>query len=166
MVAIPFIIMAATAAITAYGAVSSAKAQSASYKNQAKADQYNATVNSQNADASEAAGSANELALRRQNEQRMGAIRAQIGAKGGGFTGTNLALVDQDASNMELDALNTRYRGQMEARGLLSEANLDQYGAITSNQNAGRVMRAGYLGAASSALGSFANYSRAGQGSI
>jgi hypothetical protein len=150
--------MAASAAMAAYGSISSAQAQAASYKSQAKAEAYNVQAENQNAAAAQQAASANELATRRTNDQRMGNIRAAVGEYGGGFTGTNRALLDQDASNMELDALNTRYRGAMEAHGMLSQANLDQYQSSVAGMNASSSMRAGYVGAAASALGTASNY--------
>jgi hypothetical protein len=149
--------LAASAAVSAAGAIQSSRAQSASYKSQADAARYNAEVNMGNATAAETAASANELAMRRQNDQRMGAMRAQA-AESGGFTGTNLEVLNQSATNMELDALNTRYRGQMEARGMLAAANLDEYQARGADMNARSSITGGYLGAAASALGSVSNY--------
>lgn len=148
----------ASAATAAYGAISSAQAQRASYKSQQQAENYNATANQQNANAAEAAASANELAMRRQNDQRMGEIRAAIASGAGGFSGTAGELADQDASNMELDALNTRYRGTLQAHGMLAQSNLDQYQGEVAGMNASSAMRAGYIGAASSALGTMSNY--------
>lgn len=158
MAALPVVMLAASAAMSAAGAISSARAQSASYKSQATAEAYNAAVNRDNANSAENAASANELALRRTNAQRMGAIRAQIGSTGGGFVGTNTELADQDAANMELDALNTRYRGAMQARGLMAEANLDDFQSRVSRANASSAMTAGYIGAGANVLGSAANY--------
>lgn len=158
MAAIPVVLAIASAATAAYGAVSSAQAQSASYKSQQQAANYNATANQQNANAAEAAASANELAMRRANDQRMGEIRAAIASGAGGFSGTAGELADQDASNMELDALNTRYRGTLQAHGMLAQSNLDQYQASVAGMNASTSMRAGYIGAAASALGAASNY--------
>jgi HD superfamily phosphodiesterase len=161
MAFVPLAIMVASAVVGAAGAISSSKAQAASYKSQAEANNYNATVNRDNANAAMNAASANELAQRRTNAQRLGAMRAQIGSNGGGFVGTNLELADQDAATAELDALDTRYRGQMQARGLLAEANLDDFQAKAARLNASSATTAGYYGAASSILGSASNYSNA-----
>jgi len=149
--------LAASAAVGAAGAISSSRAQAASYKSQEQAAKYNAEVNMGNATAAETAASANELAQRRLNDQRMGAMRAQA-AESGGFGGTNAEVLSQSATNMELDALNTRYRGQMQARGLLAQANLDEYQSQVAEMNRGSSIRAGYIGAASSALGAASNY--------
>src|SRR5690348_16845388 len=99
--------LAASAAVGAAGAISASRAQAASYKSQEQAARYNATVNMTNANTAAGAASANELAQRRVNDQRMGAMRAQAAEGGGGFTGTNIEVLDQSARNMEMDALNT-----------------------------------------------------------
>ena len=158
MAFVPIAIMVASAAMSAYGAMSASKAQAASYKSQQQAANYNATVNQQNAMAAEAAGSANELAERRLNDQRMGVLRARAAESGGGFTGTNVGALDQAAANMELDALNTRYRGTMQARGMLAQANLNEFQANVAGQNAGYATESGYFNAASGILSSAANY--------
>ena len=151
------IAMASAAAVSAAAAVRSSQAQAASYKTQEQAAKYNAATNMQNANAAGMAASANELAMRRLNDQRMGAMRAQA-AESGGFTGTNLELLNQSATNMELDALNTRYRGQMQARGLLSAANMDAYQAKGAAMNADSAITGGYLSAAGAALGGVNSY--------
>lgn len=158
MAAAPLVLMAASAAMAAYGAISSAQAQSASYKSQQQAANYNAAVNRQNAMSAEAAASANELNQRRQNDQIMGAQRARIAESGGGFTGTNVGALEQSGANLELSALNTRYSGAMQARGLLAESNLNQYQGQVAGMNASSAMTSGYIGAAAGALGAASNY--------
>ena len=151
---------AASTAIAAYGAVSAAQAQAQSYKSQQNAANYNATVNKQNADAAMAAASANELAQRRENDQRMGMERARVAKSGGGFVGTNVGVLAQSGANLELSALNTRYQGAMQGRGLLAEANLQQYQGIVAGNNASAARTAGYVGAASSALSGTYSYGK------
>ena len=158
MAAVPIIIMAASAAMAAYGSIKSAQAQSASYKSQANAAAYNAEADRQNANAAEGAASANEMAERRQNDQRLGAMRASVAASGGGFSGTNINALNQAETNMDLDALNTRYQGYAQAHGLLSNANLQDLQQKNAMNNASTSMQAGYIGAASQALGSASNY--------
>jgi hypothetical protein len=148
----------ASAATAAYGAISSAQAQSASYRSQQQAANYNAQANQQNAAAAQSAASANELAMRRANDQRMGEIRAAVAQGTGGFSGSARELVDQDAANAELDALNTRYRGTLQAHGMLAQSNLDEYQSSVAGMNAASATRAGYIGAAASALGASSNY--------
>lgn len=158
MAALPLVMLAASAATSAYGAISSAQAQSASYKSQADAAKYNAAVEQQNATAAETAASANELAMRRNNNQTLGAQRARVAESGGGFSGTNINALNQSGANLELDALNTQYQGVMQARGLMAQSNLDQFQAQVASKNAKSAKRAGYISAAASVLGDTANY--------
>jgi hypothetical protein len=151
------IAVATSAAVAAAGAIRAGQAQSASYKSAAAAARYNAQAEMQNATTAQQAASANEMALRRQNDARMGAMRAEA-AESGGYTGTNLELLDQSATRMELDALNTRYRGQGQATGMLAQANLDAYQARVDRMNASSAVTAGYYGAASQVLGAASNY--------
>jgi len=154
----PVVLMAVSAAVAAYGAISSAQAQAASAKSQQQAANYNATVEKQNAMSAEAAASANEMNMRRQNDQILGAQRARVAESAGGFTGTNVGVLNQSGANLELSALNTRYQGTMQARGLLAQSNLDQYQGKVAGMNASSAMRAGYIGAAASALGATSSY--------
>lgn len=157
MAFLPVVLMAASAAVGAVGAINQGKVAAANANSQAAAARYNTQAEMQNATSAQQAASANEMALRRQNDQRMGAMRAGA-AENGGFTGSNLELLDQSATNMELDALNTRYRGQAQASGLMSQANLDAYQARVASANARSDLTGSYFGAASQALGAFSNY--------
>lgn len=159
MAFLPVVFAVASAAVSAYGAISAAKAQSASYKSSAEAANYNATVNKQNAMSAEAAASANELNIRRQNDQILGRERASVGESAGGFTGTNVGVLAQNGANLELNALNERYKGKIQANALLAGANMNEFQANVANQNASASTTAGYFGAASSALGAVSSYS-------
>lgn len=155
------IVMAATAAISAYGALQQSKVQSANAKSAQAAANYNATVDKQNAMSAEAAGSARELAMRRQNDQIMGRERAAVGESGGGFTGTNVGVLAQNGTNLELNALNERYNADMQGRGLLSAANEQEFQANVAGQNASAFKTDGYIGAASAALSGASSYANA-----
>lgn len=161
MAFLPIIVMAASAAISAYGAISAGKAQAASAKSAQNAANYNATVDKQNAMSAEAAGSANELAMRRQNDQILGKERASAIEGTGGTGGTTAGVLIQNGANLELNALNERYASTMKGRGLLANAQLDEFQANVAGQNASAATRASYIGAASSALGSVSSYSNA-----
>ena len=160
MAFLPVALMAVSAATAAYGAISASQAQSASYKSSAAAANYNATVNKQNAMSAEAAASANELNIRRQNDQILGRERGSVGESAGGFTGTNVGVLAQNGANLELNALNERYKGKIQANALLAGANMNEFQANVAGQNAGSAMTAGYIGAASSALSAYSNYAR------
>jgi hypothetical protein len=152
-------IMAASAAVTAVGAVSAAQAQRQSFESQQQAAVYNATIQKQNADAAMAAASANELSQRRDNDVKLSFERGRMIESGGGLVGTNVGALDQSATNLELAALNTRYRGAVTAVGDMQQSTLDQYSASVAKSNASSANTAGYIGALGGALGSAANYS-------
>ena len=161
MAAIPvavWIMMAASTAVAAYGAVQSGKAQEASYKTQANADKYNAEVNAMNAQQAAQEGNAREELARRRARTVMGEQRAAIGENLGSYTGTSLGVIEQSGTQAELDALNERYGGAMESRGLLAQSELNKYQAKGALMNAGSARRAGYTSAASSLLSSASSY--------
>lgn len=158
MAAAPLILMAASAAVSAVGAISAAQAQRASFQSQKTMANYNATVQQQNANAAMSAASANEQAMRRDNEVKLSFERGRMIESGGGLVGTNVGALDQAGTNLELSALNLRYRGAMEARGDLQQSVYDEYQANIAGQNASRANASGYIGAVGSALGTAANY--------
>jgi hypothetical protein len=151
-------IMVASMVVSAVGAISAAQAQKASYKSQQQAATYNSTVERENANAAMAAASANELAQRRDNDVKLSFERARMVESGGGLVGTNVGALNQAGANLELSALNTRYRGAVTAVGDLQQSTLDQYQSQVAGMNASSAERAGYIGAAGSALSIAANY--------
>lgn len=151
-------VLIASAVVSAIGAYSAGQAQKNSALSAQQAANYNATVDKQNAAAAEQAGSARELAMRQQNDQIMGQERASVGESGGGFTGTNVGVLAQNGTNLELNALNSRYNSTMQARGLLSQSTEQEYQGMAAGMNASSDNTASYLGAASSALGATSNY--------
>jgi hypothetical protein len=56
---------------------------------------------------------ARELAVRRDAAQTLGEQRAAVAESGTGFGGSNGLIMAQDSALAELDALNTRYEGQL-----------------------------------------------------
>ena len=89
------ILLAASAAVGALGAIHSAQAQSASYKSAAAAASYNTQASMQNAITAEQAASANELAMRRSNDQRMGSEVPRLCAIS--TTGREACVTDSDS---------------------------------------------------------------------
>lgn len=69
-----------------------------------------------------AQSTADEEAQRRQARLLHGAQAAALAQSGTGMDGSNEQIMSQSAAMAELDALNIRYRGQMESRGLLARA--------------------------------------------
>jgi len=152
-------LMIASAAVSAVGAISSAQAQASSYRSQQQAANYNATISRDNANAAMASASANEQAQRRDNDVKLSFERARMIESGGGLVGTNVGALAQSGTNLELSALNTRYRGTVAATGDLQQSVYDEYQANVAGQNARSAQTSGWIGAIGGALGTAANYS-------
>lgn len=152
------IIAAIGAAVSAYGAVQQSRATEATYKAQAKADETNSIIQAQNAQAAQAQATAREEQRRRVARQVLGEQRAAIAEAGGLGGGTYVGVVEQSAANAELDALNERYAGVMEGRGLITASNDSQFRARAGRMNASSARTAGNIGAASSIIGGASNY--------
>lgn len=139
--------------------------QQAQYKAQADANAYNAAVAKQRAESAQAAYGQREEQQRRENRLLLGKARAAAAESHTGLTGTNADVLEQNAVWQELDALNIRYAGDLEATALKNEAGLDtwQQGVNLSSADytGGAIKRArtsGYLGMAGSLLSSAGNY--------
>lgn len=162
----------ASAGVGAYGAIQQSEAQAQAAENQARAQQYQAELNQRNeqvannnAKAAYEQSNAREEAVRRRANAFFGEKMAGIAQSGTGFDGSNLASIEQDRVNAELDALNVRYEGDTQAKGLMvtaqnygAQANLDTMAANQSNANAGAYRTAGYISAGSQLLSAPAKY--------
>ncbi len=143
---------AASAVIGAYSAYQGGKNQEVMAKAQANADEFNAETGRQNAAATRQQADAREEAQRRQARQRLGEQRAALSQAGAGLSGSAADVYGQSATNAELDALNIRYEGDIQARGLLIGAQQDQMQAGISRINGRTARQAGTLNAASNLL--------------
>jgi hypothetical protein len=144
MAAAPFLLIAG-AAMSAIGALSAASAQ----KNAAD---YNADVAKRNALIARQQASANEAAQRRDASRALGKMRAGYGASGVvGSEGTPLDVLEDSVATAELDALNIRYSGELEAMGYQDEARLQKMRGKAA-------MREGYFKAGSAILGGMSSY--------
>lgn len=151
---------AGVAAVGAYSSISQGDAQSASYKRAAAADDFNAQMMRAKSGNALRVADANEEATRRGSARAMGATRAALTEAGIGSEGSAADIVQQSSQDAELDALNVRYKGQLESTGYLDQANLDEFSAKGNRENAGNAKTAGYLGAASSVLSAYGGYQR------
>lgn len=143
----------AAAAVAAVGAVYSAQTASNNAKAQAQAEDYNAAVMANNAEAARRAAAAKEDAFRSDSRQFLAKQRAAAVQSGfDSATGSTSLLLEQSADSAELDALMIRHSGEMEARGYSAQSVLDRYSASVSRNNARRAIGAGYVNAASSLL--------------
>jgi hypothetical protein len=63
-------------------------------------------------------------------------------------------VIRQSEINAQMDALNIRYRGQLERKQYIDQGNLDAYYAKVYKQNANNSIWGGFLGAGTSLLSS------------
>lgn len=142
---------AASAAIAAYGVYQGGKNAEAMAKGQAQADEYNAEIDRQNAVAAQQQANAREEAQRRLARQALGEQRAALSQAGIGLSGSAADIYRQSATNAELDALNIRYEGGLQTRGLLAQSELGRQSARMARIN-GRIERRGANLSAASTL--------------
>jgi len=144
--------MAASAVVGAIGAMDSANASASNYNAQAQAAQTNATIARNNAQGAQRAANANEEASRRKSAYALSQQRAAIGQSGVAFEGSPLDVLGQSVGNAELDALNIRYQGQLQAANYLNQGMMSDAQAGAYQQSASNAEDAGELGAATSLL--------------
>lgn len=148
-----------SAVVGAIGQISQASAGAASQRNAAAAADYNATVNWQNAENARLAANANEEQERREAAMKKGSQIASLAENGIDLSsGTGTDLVNQSSLNTEMNALNIRYQGALQARAYESGATLDDFQARNARSNADSIETAGYIGAAGSVLSGVGNY--------
>lgn len=155
-------LMLAGSAVGALGALQSGYAQAGQYNAQAGAAAYNRDLARQNADTVSAQANAREEQIRREGRQTLGAQRGAIAESGTGFTGSNLDIMQQDAANLALDALNARYEGALSRTSYENEAAGQEYQRKAAKKAAGNAKIAGWIGAGSSLLSGSGNYLKAG----
>jgi hypothetical protein len=137
--AIPFIIMGVVAAM---GAVASMQQG----EQEAKANEFNARIQEQNAAAALDEGAAEEARRRRLGKLALAEDRANVGASGLLAEGSPLDLQESNAAQLEIYALQAKREAQLRARGFTVQSQLDTYSAGVSRTR-------GKMGAAQALLG-------------
>lgn len=150
------IALVATAATQAVGAIAEGQAQKEAYKAQANVNEYNAKVSEMNAQIARNNASVREEALRRKSRQVLGQQRGAIAQAGIAFSGSALDIIEQSSVMAELDALNTRYEGDLQSRGLLATAAGERYQAEANRINAKNAEKASYIKAGASVASAYA----------
>jgi hypothetical protein len=145
-------------AMSAIGAIQQGQAQADSQRAQAQANEYNAIVARNNAVVAQEQSNAKEEAQRRHFGELQGQARAGIAQSGTGFDGSNADILKQNAINNELDALTIRYQGENQAKGLVAQAQLDQYNASVNRQNASAAETGGFLNAGAALMSGYSKY--------
>lgn len=152
--ALPF----AAAGFQAIGAISSAQSSARAQEAQAGMYDYQAAMDRQRAAVAYQQGGAQEEQQRRAARQALGQTRAAIAQSGTGADGSGADVLQQSATNAELDALTVRYGADLQARNALAQADMDQYSGKMLRWGASNTKRAGYMNAAASALSSYGSY--------
>ncbi|WP_414464357.1 hypothetical protein [Hyphomicrobium sp. DY-1] len=140
-------------AVQAVGAIQQGQAQ-------AKADNYNAAVADQNAEIARRNASAvrdqtNSDVVTQAREQRkqLGLVRATYGANGLDFSGTALDVFEEQSLSANYDLHLTQYKGNLRAIDYEQQAVGFNDSANLSRMSASAATSAGYIGAASAAIG-------------
>lgn len=135
---------AATAAITAGGAIMQGQQQASAYNAQKTADLYNAQTAQQAGTNAVEVSAANEAQQRRKGMAIEGAQYAAL-SETNPNSPTSEAVARQQAINDQLDALNIRYQGQMANYGYQSQAQSNRYQADIERWNAQNASTGGWL---------------------
>lgn len=136
----------------AFGQYQEGREQAANLKTQAQMSARNAALLRGQASLARQQAGAEEEAQRRQAKQILGTQRAAVGQSGIGFGGTAGMLLEDSAVQAELDALNIRYGGELQASDLLSQASQSDIESQILKKNAKAAKKAGIMGAATSLL--------------
>lgn len=161
--AAPMMVLAAAAAVKAIGAVTAGNSQAAGYNASAASHDFTADRLDENAQIAYQQAGVREDAQRRKGHQVLGQQRAAFAQSGIDSTSGSSALVqEQSADETNLDALYMRYEGNLQARGLKTQAEQERYGGRIDRMNARTAKVGGYMGAATSALSFAASYARGG----
>lgn len=153
--AIPYI----AAAVSFVGALSKGYSRATELETQSRQMTYQAQQERVNAQMELAQGNQNEEAARRKAAVQMGEQRASAAASGTGLTtGSNFDLLSQNAANYELDALSIRYGAELQARGSLAQADMDEFSAKAFKSQAKNARYGAWLSGASSILNSASSY--------
>lgn len=156
MGAAPIFLIAA--AVSAYGKYQEGQAQQESAKSQAQAAEYNATVSTQNAQIARNNASIREEVQRRKSRSILAQQFAGTAQAGIDFSGTAADVFNQSETMAELDALNIRYEGDLQSRGLLAEATGERYQAASALVNGKNAQTAANISAAGSLLQGASGY--------
>jgi len=153
MAAIPVVpLLVASTALQVVGAIQQGRAAQTQANAQAQANQYNAKVREMQAGIERQQAGRREEQVRRRARQVLGEQRAGLAQAGIGFMGSALDLTEESATRAEMDALTTRYEGELAAKGLLADAEAERYEARVNRMAGRNAMTGAYLSAGSAIL--------------
>lgn len=152
------LLLGGSAALQAVGSIQQGNAAYASAQSQASADLYNAQANEQRAGQALDRSAQEEQAQRRGARSALGAARGAALESGVGVEGSAGLVYEQSVKNAELDALNIRYGGVLEAQGFREEAKMNRISAANALRAGKQARTAGYIGAGTAVLQAGASY--------
>lgn len=140
-----------------YSSIQQGKAQSAQARYQADVARQNQDLAEQQASAERREGYENMITRRQETARLIGRQRAAAGASGAAVdVGSNLELQTDTAAQGEIDALNAYNQGIDSSYNYEIQAHNYGQQAAAYDAQAGSAKRAGYLNAASAAIGGIA----------
>lgn len=158
------IIALISAAIGGVSAYRMNQTQQVQYQAQQQANDFNAALARQRSTEVKQIFGAREDQQRRMNRIEAGKRAAWAAQSGLGLGGSNADVEDQSAVFAELDALNIRYEGELEARGLLNTAASQEWESGVNATSRRRARSGIWMDTASAALASgtsaYVNYGR------
>lgn len=155
-------LLVGSTALKAGSALRSGYAKSAQAKSQASAAEMNRDLANQNAATTSAQADLREEQMRREARQVQGAQRAAVAEGGTGFGGSNQDILQQDAVTASLDALNTRYEGQVQSTGFRNDALTQDYQAKGFKKQAKAAKVGAWLSAGSQIIKGASSYAAGG----
>lgn len=155
MAALPVVLLAASTAMTAVGAIAQGQQANAAAQSEANAAEYNAKVGRARAvQANATAGLQEDL----QRQKARAVIGNQLAAGAESGAGLNSDLLRQSIFNSESDALAIRYDGNLKAAGLNDQAALDTVSASNARDRGSAAVTGSYINAAGSLLNGGTSY--------
>jgi len=150
--------MAVSTVVSMASANEQAQQSSARNKAAAKAEEYNAAVARNKADNTRAVYDQKSEKSNREARYKIGQMRAAGAQAGVGMGGSVADTEHQSAVNAELDSMNIQYQGSLEAQGLDSQANMDDYSAAGYKISADNAINSGNLAMGAAMASGVAKY--------
>jgi hypothetical protein len=147
----------AIAAAKAYASIQEGNQRAAQEMSAAQTATTNARISAQTAASDLAAADMEVQTTRRQGRARTAEQFAAFAESGfDPSTGSAALSMQQSNMNLELDAATVRYKGELKSRAHAVESQQFAYESKVHSANASAAKKAGYLGAATSVLSSYA----------
>lgn len=149
-----WVIAAVAAVVGGVSAYRQGQAQQMQFEAAKQSDEFNAAIARQQAEQTYQAAGAKEDQQRRTNRVLEGKRAAAVAESGLGTGGSNADYERQQDVLSEMDALNIRYEGSLEATGLSNRAGADDWQGSWAGINRDYARTSTYVGTAGAVLSS------------